>query len=468
MTMAISLRKEWTAMIRDGRSVALLAALAMLLAGMLLAAMQRHDAQSRERAAIAEGTRQQWNAQGDKHPHRGAHFGLYAFRPDNVLAALDPGLTPYVGRALWLEPHRRNMTRFEPAADAPPGERFGRLDVAFVLSTLVPLLIVALAFDAVSRERESGTLRMLHGAGLSPAVLLASKLTVLLAAFAVVAAMPVLAALAAGSSADVIARAAALSAGYLLLFAICVAMALAVSAASPGSRTALIWLIGVWLAVSLVVPRAAAAVANHAEPLPSATAFWAAIQHDYEQGLPGDGDLAERGRRVDAQLLQRFGVQRLQDLPMGAAPLRRLARDAYADRVHAMHFDRLWASYARHRQWMQIASLLSPTLAMQSLSMTLAGTDLAHQRHFEDSAEAYRRDVNTAIDSWDATHTRGFTSFEEKYAGEALWRGIAPFDYAPPELGFALRTALPELAVLLLWTALAAGLLGASVRRLSP
>ncbi len=470
--IAIALRKELRSMARDGRTVALTLAVAALLAGVLLASLQRHAAQMRETAAVAAATRQQWDAQGDKHPHRGAHFGHYVFRPDSVLAALDPGLTPYLGRALWLEPHRRNTTRFEPAADALPGERFGRLDVAFVLSALLPLLVVALSFDALSRERESGTLRMLHGIGVSPWRLVAAKLLALLLAFGVAAATPLLAAAwgaaDADPNADVLWRGAALAAAYLLHVGIFVVVALTVSARAPSSHAALYLLLAWWLAAVLVVPRAAAAIADHLEPLPSAGSFWSAIQRDYQQGLPGDGDLAERGRRFDAELMRRHGVARVEDLPAGAAALRRLERDRYADRVHQLHFDALWDRYARHERILRVAALLSPTLALRNLSMKLAGTDLSHQRRFEDHAERYRQQVNTAIDRWDAAHTRGFRSFEDRYAGEALWRAIPPFSYRPPGVGFALREARPEVVALLGWTLASLILLGASTRRLAP
>lgn len=472
-------RKELLAMARDGRAVALALALAALLAGMLITSLQQHDLRVRELAQAGASTRQQWDAQGDKHPHRGAHFGLYVFRPVSVLAALDPGLTPYTGAAVWLEPHRRNTTRFEPAADALPSDRFGRLDVTFVLSALVPLLIVVLAFDAISRERESGSLRMLHGIGVSPWRLLTAKFCALMTIPGIVATVPVVAVAIAASTAagwqgtgedgaDLVWRAAALSAAHLLHLGIFTAIALTVSARCATSRAALYWLIGWWLIAVFVLPRAAAAVADHLEPLPAASAFWSAIQRDYQHGLPGDGDLAARTQRFDAALLRKHGVKRPDDLPVGAAPLRRLERDAYADRVHALHFDALWARYGRQERMLRFASLGSPTLALRNLSMKLAATDLSHQRHFEAAAEGYRRHVNTAIDGWDAANTRGLTSFESKYAGDALWRGLPQFAYASPSVCFALRSAAPDIVALLGWCVVALVLLMMSARRLIP
>lgn len=474
MKLAAVLQKEWRALLRDGRFVVLALAAGLLLAGLLAASAQQHRRLAAEKAEIAAVVRGQWDAQGDKHPHRGAHFGLYALRPDSPLAGIDPGLDPYLGQALWLEPHRRNITRFRPAADEPPSVRFGALTPAFVLVALMPLLIIAQAFNALSGERERGTLRMLHAAGLRAGPLLAGKFAALLAAVGLmlVAAIGGGLLLAAGGSgwpdADALGRGALLAAAFLAYYGVIAALALAVSAWLPSSRLSLVVLLGLWVAFVFVVPRGGAAAAERAVPLPTAERFWNDIQRDYTQGLPGDGDLATRGKAFEAELLRRHGASRLEDLPFGVAAVRRLARDAYADRIHALHFDALWQRYARQEHWLRAAAVLSPSIAMRAISMKMAGTDLAHQRHFEDAAEAYRRRINTTIDEWDAAHSRGLGSFDERYADDALWRSVEAFRYAPPRLGFAWRSALPDLALLLGWTLFAGALCIASLRRLRP
>src|SRR5690554_3988495 len=113
-------RKELIGLIRDRRVLMLsLGLLAMLIAAYLVA-LGQHQRLQAERLAVGETARMQWERQGIKHPHRGAHFGIYAFRPNTPLSVFDPGIEPYVGQAIWLEPHRRNMPRFNPAADAGP------------------------------------------------------------------------------------------------------------------------------------------------------------------------------------------------------------------------------------------------------------------------------------------------------------------------------------------------------------
>jgi ABC-2 type transport system permease protein len=47
-----------------------------------------------EQAAARNVTYQQWLDQGDKNPHKAAHFGQYGFKPMGRSRSLIPALTP--------------------------------------------------------------------------------------------------------------------------------------------------------------------------------------------------------------------------------------------------------------------------------------------------------------------------------------------------------------------------------------
>lgn len=470
--MTMLLRKEVWAIVRDGRLVTLAVALLVILAGALHASSLREHEQTRERTEIERITRQQWDNQGHQPPHRGAHFGIYVFQPKAPLSVIDPGILDYVGQALWLEPHRRNFMRFRPAVDAPPHTRLGLPTPAFLLTSTLPLLIIGFAFNAVSEERESGTLRMLHGAGLAPVRLIVAKLAAQLGVLALwlifLLAVTWVVFVQAPPDGDALLRTAALGIGYLLYYLTFCALALAASTLFRHSRTALLTLIVIWALFALVVPRLGSAVASAGTPLPTAEQFWTQIRHDYEHGLPGDLSLADQVAQFEAEQLRQNGVGRVEDLPFGINAVRRLFRDAYSDKVHTHHFERLGRAHDAQTQALRWTALFSPSLAMQAFSATLAGTDMAHQRHFEHAAEAYRRYINTTIDRWDADNTHGVSSFDARYADNQLWRAIKPFEYHPPDAAFAWRAAWPDLLTLLGWSTLATALLIILGRRLTP
>lgn len=467
--MAALVMKELRAQLRDGRLWVLGAALVLLFAAMLALAEQRRQVAEQERRDVETASRAQWDHQGAKHPHRGAHFGLYAFKPSGPLAAFEPGVDAQAGQALWLEPHKRNMAMFAPAADAAPSTGLGALTPAFVLGALVPLLVAVLGHGAVTRERESGTLRMLQACGLSARSLIFGKWLGLCAAVTLVLLPALLAGgwlVADGDGMPF--EALALCAALLVSCAVWAAIAVIVSTHSRSSRAALLTLTGLWVVAVFLIPRLGAAAVERLAPLPTGQAFWSGIGRDIEGGLPGDGNAKQRLQAFESRLLAAHGVTRLDDLPLGANAARRLFRDAYAARVHALHFDALWAAQLHQQSLLRGLTALSPYASMRAVGGALAGTDLAHRRHFEDAAERYRQTFTTRMDEWDRDATRGLTSFESRYAGDAQWRAIPPWTYEPPGWRFTLGAALPDLGLLGTWLAISIAALALSARKVRP
>lgn len=474
--IGIIVRKELLALYRDRRILILALALLAMWSMLYLIALGQQQRLQTERAQIGETTRDQWDKQGIKNPHRGAHFGMYVFRPDVPLAAFDPGIEPYVGQAIWLEPHRRNMARFNPDADDGAGTRFGHIDPAFLLAALFPLLIMVLAFAQATQEREQGTLRMLQSMGVTNFAILGAKLiaiatclaALLLPVFVLLGISVLLTKGVAHFDWTVLLRVACLAATYFLYYLAIAAIGLAVGSLSAGSRNALFLLVVVWAGFVLAAPRAASAIAQARVPMPTATQFWAAIAQDYERGLPGDPNLATQVRNFEAQLLRQYDVKSLGEVPIGVNAARRLIRDAYADKVHAYHFDALWSRYGQQQRVLRWASVFSPTIALSASSSVLSGTSLAHQRRFEDQAETYRQAFNTALDKWDMAQTKGNVSYETQYAADKVWQSIPAFHYNSPTIGFALRSGWPDLMILAAWTLAATGLLWVAAKRWKP
>ncbi|MFN4118208.1 ABC transporter permease [Acidovorax sp.] len=460
--------KEMRALLRDGRLWGLGLVLVSLLAAVLVSAVHQRQVAEQERQQVGTAARAQWDHQGDRNPHRAAHFGLYAFKPQLPLASVDPGINARTGQALWLEPHKRNMALHAPVADAAPSMGLGDFTPAFVLLAMVPLLIAVLGHGAVAQEREQGTLRMLHACGMRGVPLVLGKWLGLCASVALVLAPAALVAgwlLAARQGA---AEAAMLLAALGAYYATWAAVSVGVSTRCRTSRGALLVLLALWVGWVFIVPRLAASTVEALAPLPTGEAFWAGIQRDIDQGLPGEGSAAQRMKAFDAQLLADNGVARLEGLPFGANAKRRLFRDAYATKVYAQHFGQLWHAQAQQQYLLRWLTAVSPYAPMRAVSSALAGTDLAHQQHFEEAAEQYRERFTTLVDEWDLQATQGVTSFESRYAGNALWQAIPAWTYTPPGIGFALRHSAADWVALGVWLLAALTALCLGARKLNP
>jgi ABC-2 type transport system permease protein len=269
-------------------------------------------------------------------------------------------------------------------------------------------------------------------------------------------------------TAGVAARGLLAMASVLFVALVHAALAVSLSCWSRDSRISLLLALAFWVLSALVLPRMASELTVRRIPTPDPGTFWAAISKEVKDGLPGEPSPAERLKVFERETLRAHGVTRPEDLPVGYLALRRLFRDAQADRVHDRHFDRLWRTYHQQQRVVWMASGASPTVAWRAVSMALAGTDLAHEERFQEAAERYRRDVNTLIDRWDAAHSRGLASYEERYAGDALWEAMPQFAHEGSDLPTALSGARTPLLILLAWAGLALALLGVSARRLKP
>jgi ABC-2 type transport system permease protein len=467
---------EWRLMLRSRLALVGVATLLLLsgIAAVTSASQMAAAASARAQAQIA--TDEQFKAQPDRHPHRMVHYGTYAVRPVGPLAAFDPGVDAFTGTLLFLEGHRQNSATFGAARESSDLVRFGQLTPAFVLQTLAPLLLVFLGFATVARERESGTLRNLTAHGAGAAAILGGK-ALALTVVALLALLPALVALASAAlghpgEAGIAALTALGYAVYLLIWVIAI---VAVSALARGSQGALVTLITTWALVVVLVPRAAAGWAGVAAPLPSRVDTELAIAADLrrmgDSHNPNDPHFAA----FKAKLLKQYGVARTEDLPFNyrgviAQEGERLTSQLFKD--YAARADAI-----QNAQSAQLAAmgLLSPALAVRRASMVGAATDLGTHLDFMAAAEAYRYQLvqrlnglqATAVASADdAARSRDPIADRRTRISADFWKTIPDFRFTPPAPYTRASAMAPALLQLLLWLALAIGLLWLAGRRL--
>ena len=453
MTRQIA-RKEFTDMLRDGR----FRWCSILVGALLLVSLGHGWVQAREaqqELAAAQATaREHWESQGEKNPHSAAHYGIYAFKPRLALSFVDEGIDPYTGTTVWLEAHRQNDFLLRPAQDATAAQRVGALTAAQVLQHLVPLLIILLAFGALAGERERGTLRQLLSTGIGRRELavgkslgIAGALALLLVPAAVVGA----AALVVGSpgpASSPLARGTVLAGVYLAYFTAFLALSLAVSAWARSSRTALVILLGVWVMNGLVAPRVAVDLSKWLHPTPSAVEFARTMERELATGVD---DISRPDRAaLTERLLTEYGVERVEDLPINESGIYLQESEEFGNRIFDRNYGALWDTFERQGGVHETLAVAAPLLAVRTLSMGLAGTDVEQHRHFATAAEAYRRELMRRMNGDLAENSR---TGEVYLAGPELWAEVPPLEYDAPSLGWVLGNRILSLAVLGIWLA---------------
>ena len=119
----------------------------------------------------------------------------------------------------------------------------------------------------------------------------------------------------------------------------------------------------------------------------------------------------------------------------------------------------MWDTFERQGVVHEALAVVAPLLAVRTLSMGLAGTDVEQHRHFATAAEAYRRDLMRRMNGDLAENSRTGDTY---LAGPELWEETPPLEYAAPTLGWVLGNRI--LSILVLGTWLVGAVLAAAVR----
>ncbi|MBC8070738.1 MAG: DUF3526 domain-containing protein [Deltaproteobacteria bacterium] len=462
--MIATARLAWRQLWRDRRlPVALLLVLVLAIVAVVLDRVRATEAE-RDRIAADAVDRETFRAQGARNPHSVAHFSRFAFRPRLETMTLDPGISAHAGTAVWMEAHRQNPPNARAAEDHLDLGRSSELGLAWIWQVVAPLLLVALGFDAIARERERRTLALVVVGGLSLPQFVAGKALALFGVFALALIVSVTLSLLLGGGYPVddrVARTAIWIGGYLGYLAVWAAITLAVSVRARTSRGALVALLGIWALTILATPRIVATLADEQVPIPSGTELHAAIERDLKQGFDGHGPADQRTKELEARVLAAYKVDTIAKLPVSFAGLKLEEGERIGNLVFDKHHAWLAERYARQASWRRGSTLFGPLAALQHVSTAAAGTDVDQQLEFARQAEHQRRDIVARLNA-DMIANGAGKDFEY-LADPSLWTRIPAFQYTAPAFD---RAGLAiDLALLALWVAVAGLLLGWTIRR---
>jgi ABC-2 type transport system permease protein len=458
-------RRELIEWARDERLRWLAGLCLLLMMSLTLMGWQSTQSEIRLRETAVAGDLENFLEQGRKNPHAAAHFGQYAFRPTLLPAAIDPGVSAWMGTMIWLEAHRRNLPEFRPADEGTVDGPASVLSVSWVLQYLLPLLLIVGGFATVAGERERGTLALLMAQGVPLRTLLAGKSLAIAGAVSALLS-PLIVALIClyllapdfvdmhGSGV----RLTGMALLYLLYALGFIGLVLCVSLAAATARIALLTLLVLWVGLVVFVPRFAADAAAAAHPLPMASEFWSAIKRG--EGAEVSSDVPqERAARLRAslaaELLEQYNVERVEDLPVNftAVYLQRLEEADAPIFDHA--YGELWKKQEQQRAVRSRFGMLSPAVSLREVSMGLAGTDPFALSHFSQAAEAHRRTLVSELNGIQAREGAG-PGF---YVAEAdTWQKIQRFRYTPPSAKDVIRRHRLDIALLFVWAFVPLGL----------
>lgn len=453
--------------VRDARVRWIGAMLVLLLALTGFGAWREAQLYAAQAAQITAAERARWLGQDAKNPHSADHFGLWVFRPSAPLAVLDPGTEPYTGRMVRVEAHVFNDAVYRAVQDAGPLARTGLGTIADIVQLVVPLAAILLGFSAFAADRERGTLRLALGNGAPPGRLFAARFAALLLVLILVVGCPLLAigglVMTGQDGADwqVPARLLSWIAVQIAYASVFLLLAMLVSLVARTARAALAAALVAWVLLCVAAPRFATASVDALAPALSYREVRARIDAGFRAHKT-----AEAGDERTREVLARYGVDNASELPVDLDGLMMFENESHNFAVYDRELGAFFESLASQERAFAWAGLLSPRVALQALSQTLAGTDFAQHAHFVWSAEAYRRRLSERMNG--EIRDRPQQGRGRLIAGSELWQQIPPFVHAPLPFTQSLADARVPALVLSLWLALLAGLSLPMIRRLKP
>ncbi|MBX2926383.1 MAG: DUF3526 domain-containing protein [Saprospiraceae bacterium] len=470
MKAIIIARQELRSIFRERRFQAAAAILSILFALSVFGAWDYYASNEKQHAEAARTARAHWDNQEDKNPHSAAHYGTFVFKPIYPLSFFDRGIDAFTGNTLFLEGHVMHEAKHRAVADRSELSRLGALTPAFVLGILFPLFIIVLGFGSIASERESGNLRILLAQGLRPAGLFFGK-SLGLGAVALSLALPFLllgglGLAAPGAGAEDWQRYGLMSAGYLIYLGCFIHLTLIVSAFAQRANVALVALLGIWIAMCLIAPKAVADFAAWSHPTPSWQAYQEALQNDLKNGVDGHDPSAEYSKKLEEETLKKHGVSTVDSLPFNWDGFIMQKGEEHETYVFQKHKDALLAIYQQQQNLLEASALLSPYLLVNLSSQRLAGTDVHTFHNFLAAAEKYRvalvgelnNDLmlNFKYGDWDGKRDKAFFASNKK------------FEYRGPAFREVWQISRPAMALLFGWYLLS-GLLGLFVfQRIKP
>lgn len=271
----------------------------------------------------------------------------------------------------------------------------GAFDLAFVIIFIMPLLMVALSYDALSEDKELGRLGLLLSQPISVRQLVTARLKVRFGAVAAIVLLVSLVGLFAGSTGqDIGARIPFMgvwllvAGAYFLLWAAVIVWAISLNL--KGETTALL-LAGFWILNGLVGPASLSAAAESLYPTPSRLAFLSEAreasaaayksQADIMQGMLLDHpDLTAENYSIPEYIRTAFLVTKTVD-----------------DSVVPV-LSRFDAVQAERRSFLSKLQYAAPSvLALQAFNLA-AGTDLERHVAFEKSVRDFKQTIAQSVE----------------------------------------------------------------------
>jgi ABC-2 type transport system permease protein len=400
-----------------------------------------------------------WEAQPDRHPHRVSHYGTLVFRTISPLNFIDTGINPYVGNALFLEAHRQNSSNFKQFSLSNSYLQIGYPSAATIILVLWPLVLIALAFNSVSQERETGLLKQLISLNINKKDLFLGKwlayffisFLFLLLVFMVAIVFIYMWQLDNGHNIDLWVRTATLFLLYSIYISIWITIILFFSFLSKTSSQSLYRLIICWFFLTVFFPKTIPLLAEYSYPLPERVAFDVLLEKEIAK--IGDAHKSDDPyfNEFKKSKLKQYGVTNVDELPINWKGLVMKEGERITSEVFSKQYEIIEQKINKQLFLYNAFSILSPYMIVNSLSNSIANSNIKNFYEFEKQAENYRYEL---IQELNELHIEKIDYKNDSSAvriSSSNWQDLKPFSFNELDYKESISTTVSLIVWVFLW-----------------
>lgn len=410
-----------------------------------------------------EEVRENWEHRPDKHPHRMAHYGYLVFRIGHPLSIFDNGLDDYLGNVIFLEAHKQNTANLSEAGSSGTLVRFGSFSSAFIMQSIIPLIILFSGFGLIVQEREHATLKIMSVQGASGREVIWGKILGLwfFSLCFLIPVVPVVFVAASMSETtsltDISLRLSFLLPAYMIYYFFISTLTVVVSANSKTTSSALISLIGFWLLFIIILPKGIQFAAQNLYPSPSRIAFETNLEKDILKSGDSHNPDDPHFKKIKDSLLSHYKVNSTDELPFNYGGFVMKEGEKMSSSIYIRHQKNLQNIYQHQQNLTDLSGFINPALAIKNFSMISTGTDFFSFTEFQKQAENYRYQMAQHLNNLQIEHISNIKP--EKGGPPAIidhdnWKKFPDFNYQYTPLSDGIKEqSIPGIA-LLVWLAI--------------
>ncbi len=388
------------------------------------------------------------------------------FLPPSPLASLVSGIANDIGRSIrvvGMGSLRARGTRY----NEDPILAIARfLDLEFIFRVVLSLFAVLFAFEAISGEKERGTLALALSNSVPRDTFILGKFTGAFLGLSVPLLIPIglgcLILIVMGiplSGLEWCLLGMVVFAGGLYVGAF-LGLSVLVSACTRRSSTSFLVLLVIWILSVLVLPRSAVLLAARSVDVPSVDEILSQRSRLLAQLWDEDRDeINEFFRSEEAETSSEDTVDRMADFNSFVQELNE-ERTAKLDALQARLEEKRQNQLAIQERLAYALARISPAAVFSVAALNLAGTGLDLPRHFLDQATAYQevferfQKQKTGRSSGGGVMIVAISATDTDQPKVIDPKELPPFDYQPPALGEVFRAAVLDLGLLALFNVL--------------